>query len=198
MKNNNLRALLKEEYEKSWNYIKECKNYIFFAIGIFVFFALISFIFPVPEIIKQKLIDLIKEINEETKNLSYFGLISYIFVNNFMSSFLSMSLGIVFGIFPLMSSILNGYLVGFVSSSAVSETSFFILWRLLPHGIFELPAIFISLGMGFKLGSVLFYKNRKKKFVEILKNSLKTFFLVIFPLLIIAASIEGTLIYFFS
>ncbi len=197
MKKNNFKFLLKRNYKKSWNYIQSCKNYIFLAVGIFVFFALIGFILPVPEIIKQELIDIIKEINEQTKDLSCLELMSYIFSNNLMSSFFSMIFGIVLGIFPLLSSILNGYLVGFVSSSAVAETNIFILLRLLPHGIFELPAIFISLGMGFKLGSVIFYKDKKNKFLEFLKDSLITFLLIIIPLLIIAAGVESILISFF-
>jgi len=35
-----------------------------------------------------------------------------------------------------------------------------ILWRLVPHGIFELPAVFISLGLGIKLGTFIFREYR--------------------------------------
>jgi stage II sporulation protein M len=67
--------------------------------------------------------------------------------------------------------------------------------NLLPHGIFELPAIFISFGMGLKFGTFLFYKEKMKKFAEFFSNSLRVFVFVILPLLVIAAIIEGSLIF---
>ena len=35
------------------------------------------------------------------------------------------------------------------------------LFRLLPHGIFELPAIFISLGLGLRFGMFIFQKEKE-------------------------------------
>jgi len=47
----------------------------------------------------------------------------------------------------------------------VQTDGFLSLWRLLPHGIFELPAVFISLGMGLKIGMFIFQK-KKLELVE--------------------------------
>src|SRR3989344_2332310 len=102
----------------------------------------------------------------------------------------------IFGILPLLSIIANGYLVGFVSSMAVQEAGFNSLWRLFPHGIFELPAVFISFGLGIKFGTFIFKKNKKDAFKEYLINCLRVFIFVIIPLLIIAAIIESSLIIF--
>ena len=92
--------------------------------------------------------------------------------------------------------IANGYLVGFVSSVVSEKESILSLWRLLPHGIFEIPAILISAGLGIKLGTFIFQKNKKETLKELVLKSLKTFFFVIVPLLIVAALIESSLIYF--
>jgi len=70
------------------------------------------------------------------------------------------------------------------------------LWRILPHGIFELPAVFIALGMGLKFGGFIFQKEKIKSLREYFWNSLRVFLFVVLPLLIIAGIIEGTLIFF--
>jgi len=104
--------------------------------------------------------------------------------------------GFALGIFPVLSIFANGYVVGYVVSSSVSSSGVLSLLDLLPHGIFELPAIFISFGMGIKFGSFLFYKEKAKKFVEFFVNSIRVFIFVVLPLLIIAAIIEGSFISF--
>ena len=70
-----------------------------------------------------------------------------------------------------------------------------VLWRIFPHGIFELPAVFISLGLGLKLGTFIFQRNKLKAFAEFFWNSLRVFLFIVLPLLIIAAIIEGSLIF---
>lgn len=187
---------IKKEYKESWNYLKQSKNFIYAAIGIFLFFVLFGFFVPAPDFLSEKIMKFIQELLEKTSGLSPLELIYFIFLNNIQSSFFGMIFGILFGVFPLIAIIFNGYVLGFVSSMSIQKEGFFVLWRLLPHGIFELPALFISLGLGLKLGSFVFNKNIKKSFKEYLINSIKVFLLIIIPLLIIAAFIEGGLISF--
>ncbi|HJX50295.1 MAG TPA: stage II sporulation protein M, partial [Candidatus Nanoarchaeia archaeon] len=70
-----------------------------------------------------------------------------------------------------------------------------VLLRLLPHGIFEFPAIILALATGIRLGLFWFSDNKKKEFVKRVEGSLRVFLFVILPLLIIAAIIEGFLIF---
>ena len=91
--------------------------------------------------------------------------------------------------------IANGYILGFVSSMSVESAGVASLGKIIPHGIFELPAIFISLGLGLKFGTFAFQKNKAKSFKNYLINSLRVFLLIVIPLLIIAGIIEGTLIF---
>lgn len=183
---------LKEEYKVSWNYIKESRNFIYSVIGVFFAFTLIGFFAPASETLTRIIMEFIANLLKQTEGMSHFELIRFIFLNNLQSSFFGMLTGMLLGIFPVFAAVGNGYLLGFVAKISVESEGIFILWRILPHGIFELPAIFISLGLGLKLGSFVFQK--KKSFRELFFNSLKVFFYIVLPLLIIAAVIEGSLI----
>lgn len=189
---------LKREYKESLDYIKETKNFIYSVIAIFLFFVLVGFFLPAPEFLAEQIFEFIEELLEKTSEMSQGDLMSFIFFNNLKSSFLGMVLGLLLGIFPMISVITNGYVLGFVGSLSVKTNGFFVLWRLLPHGIFELPAIFISLGMGLKLGAFIFQKNKIESFREYLWNSLRVFLFVVIPLLVVAAIIEGSLIFIFG
>jgi stage II sporulation protein M len=177
-------------YISCWEYLKESKNYIYFSAGIFVLFALIGFIFPI--FFKQQILDFIKNLSLQVSGLNFQQLFSFIFLNNLRATFFSILLGIGFGIFPLITAIVNGYLLGFVARYSVNEGGLLVLWRLLPHGIFEIPAVILSLGIGMKLGLWVFTK--KQSFKEEVFEALRFFIFVVLPLLLIAGIIESLLI----
>ena len=183
------------EYKKSWRYLKESRNFIYIIMGVFFAFTLAGFFLPVPGIVSEYIKTVIQQIITETEGMNQSQLILFIFFNNAKSSLVGMVLGIFFGIFPLISTIMNGYLLGFVSLMAVEGGGWKTLLNLLPHGIFELPAVFISLGMGLKLSMFIFQKNKGESFREYLWSSLRVFLFIVLPLLIIAAIIEGSLIF---
>jgi stage II sporulation protein M len=184
---------LKKEYVKSLKYLLASKKFIFISMGIFFFFCLIGFLIPAPDSIVNLIRTFIQELLRETENFSHSEMVFFIISNNLKSTFFGIFLGVLFGIFPVLSAIMNGYLLGFVSMMSVGNSGFLSLFNLLPHGIFELPAIFISLGLGLRLGYSFF--KEKKKIKENLVNSFRIFLLIILPLLIIAGIIEGTLIF---
>lgn len=188
---------LKEQYKKSFDYLKKSKNFIYSIIGIFFLFALIGFFVPVPDSISEQILEFIQELIKQIEGMSQGELISFIFLNNLQSSFYSMIFGVVLGILPIIAVVANGYLLGFVASLSVQSEGFLVLWRLFPHGIFELPAIFISLGLGLKLGTFIFQKEKLKSLKNYVLNSLRVFILIVVPLLIIAGIIEGSLIALF-
>ena len=180
-------------YSKCWEYLKESKKFIFAVIILFFLFALIGFLFQPPAIVSF-ILEYIDEILAKTQGLSSFEMMGFIFTNNIQSSFMAMIFGFFLGIFPVLSTIANGYVLGYVSSLAVSSFGTGSLLTLLPHGIFELPAIFISFGLGIKFGTFIFSKEKMKEFNRFFIESLRIFVFVILPLLIIAAVIEGSLI----
>ena len=178
-------------YTQAWRYLAESKAYVFSILALFVLSILFSFSFP--ELFTQ-FDEILREIIDETEGLSAFGLIVYIFANNFQSSLSGMLFGIAFGLFPIGATILNGTLLGYVLHLSWGVSGISDFWRLLPHGIFELPAVFISLGLGIRLGSFVFAKKKMASLAYYLYNSLLVFVLIVVPLLIVAAVIEGTLI----
>ena len=188
----------KNQYLKSWKYLKASKDFIYFIIFLFFLIALMGFFIIPSEALTERILEFMRELLALTKGLSAIGLVKFIFLNNLKSSFIGMASGIIFGIIPMFTLIANAYLLGFVSSMAVESNSFLSLWRLLPHGIFELPALFISLALGLKLGSFIFQKDKIDSLKKFVLESLRVFVLIVVPLLIIAAIIEGVLIFFFK
>lgn len=186
---------LKREYQKSFDYLKKSRNFIYIIIITFFIFALIGFFIPTSDSLANQILEFIKELLKKTQGMSQIELIKFIFLNNLQSSFYGLVFGIFLGLFPIISTITNGYLIGFVASMSVKNGGFLTLWRLLPHGVFELPAVFISLGLGLKFGTFIFQKRKLNSFKEYFLNSLRVFLLIIIPLLAIAGIIEGSLIF---
>ncbi len=183
-----------ENYKKAWQYIKDSRRFIFAIIGIFLFFVLLGFFIPAPDSISKWILDYMQEVVNETEGLSAVQLISFIFFNNLKSSFVGMIFGALLGIFPIFTALFNGYILGFVLNESVKIEGILVLWKLLPHGIFELPAVLISLGLGLRIGTSLLFNKKKREFKKNFYNALKVFLFVVIPLLLIAAIIEGILI----
>jgi stage II sporulation protein M len=186
---------LKQEYKKSWEYLRKSKNYLWAITIIFLTMAIIGFLVPAPEFISEKIMQLIEEIINKTQGMSSLELVAFIIGNNVQTSFIGMVLGFIFGIFPIITTVINGYLLGFVGFISVNSSGWVSLLKLLPHGIFELPAVIIALGLGLKLGTFPFKKNPRKSLREFLENSTRVFLLIVLPLLLIAGIIEGVLIF---
>ena len=182
-----------KNYSLSWHYILECKNYILFILLLFLFSFYIALFYQPPEIV-EIIRKFVEELLRKTQGLNTWQMIIFILDNNLKSSFFAMLLGIFLGIFPVATTFVNGYILGFIAEKAMKIEGSFILWRLFPHGIFELPAVVLALALGTKLGMFIFSKEKKKEFLRRLENSLRVFLFVILPLLIIAAIIEGILV----
>lgn len=166
--------------------LKELKTYILLSSIIFLFFIILGLVFP--SILEERILEMIKSLVSQTQDKTILGLISFITANNIQVAFFGIITGIALGILPIMALVINGYVIGFVIHHSIAEAGILVLWKLFPHGIFELPAILISTALGIKLGTDL--KNIKKNFI----SSIRIFLLIIIPLLVIAGIIEGTLI----
>jgi len=182
-------------FREGLKYIGESRIEIYAIIILFFAMALICFLNPEKFIFLD---GLIRDILNKTQDLKGASLIGFIFLNNLKSSFWGMALGIFAGIFPVWNAIINGGILGYVFARVYEVSGAWEFWRIVPHGVFELPAIFISLGLGVKLGEFVFYgKGWKEKWKEMKRRilgSLNVFFYIVLPLLAIAAIIEGTLI----
>lgn len=191
MKKEKKENFLVRNYRDSWRFFVKTKKHILFAAILFFLFAIIGFVFPI--FFQEEIANFVKLLSAKAASLSWLGLIWFILLNNVRASILALVLGVLVGIFPVIMLITNGYVLGFVARHSVNHGGIFVLWKILPHGVFELPAIIMSAGIGIYLGTILFRKDRKfrKDFVD----AIRFFIFVVVPLLIVAGIIEGTLIY---
>lgn len=183
---------LRRIYRESFSFLFESKWYILFSVCVFFICFLVGFIFP--SLGTEFIRNWIQELLSQTEGFNFFQFWWFIFKNNSLVSLTAILLGFFFGIFPFLTLIFNGYIIGLVARLSVDAVGVYELWRLLPHGIFELPAVLISISLGIKFGSFVFNKNPWKRFKYLLSNSLQVFFFIILPLLLIAALIESLLI----
>lgn len=181
-------------WKESVSYLKETRRHIYFAIILFFASSFVGFIFSDQFTFFD---ELLKGLSGKIEGLGLFGLIWFIFQNNSSGAFFSMIFGAILGVAPVVNALVNGALLGYVFSLASSEAGLGVILYLVPHGIFELPAVFIALGLGMKFGMFVFAgKGRRgEEFRKRFWNSLKVFFTIVLPLLIIAAVIEGFLIF---
>jgi stage II sporulation protein M len=191
------RGFFSENYSKCWKFGRECKWFFVFAFGLFCLTFLIGFAFPI--FFREEIFMMLMELILGLEGLTTWELIGFIFLNNLQASFLAIVLGIFLGIFPVMAVVVNGYLLGFVSREAVMVDGIFAMWKILPHGIFELPAVLFSMGIGIKIGLSVVGRVRESAGKDRgvgynFREGLRFFVFVVFPLLVVAGIIEGILI----
>ncbi len=183
------------QFKESLEYLKESRNYIIAVMLIFLGGILLGFIFPGQ---LGFLDEILKGIIDKIKGLGTLETILFILQNNLRASFYGMVFGVLLGIFPVIGSLSNGVILGYVMQKVWVDSGVREFWRILPHGVFELPAIFISLALGLRLGMFIFAKNKSDGFLERARKSMILFVCVVIPLLIIAALIEGLLIAYYK
>lgn len=188
-----------ENYKKCWKFAKKSEWFFVFAGGLFALTFLIGFAYPV--FFRAEIFEMIKGLMLKLEGKGMIDMIALIFLNNMWASFLAIVLGVFLGVFPIITCVVNGYLLGFVAREAVVADGIFTMWKILPHGIFELPAVLFSIGIGIRLGSQVVGgwwmvdggdKNRRVGYV--FREGLRFFVFVVFPLLLVAGIIEGVLI----
>lgn len=127
-------------------------------------------------------------------NTSDWDLFVMIFTNNARIAFMAIILGVFGGIFSLSIACVNGVVLGIVCYWILQKASWWLLLAgILPHGCLELPAIFLSLAIGLRIGSVAIQKIfcwQGKSVIRELIQGLKMFMVIIMPALLVAAGIE--------
>jgi len=148
--------------KESVKYLLESWQFILAITALFFFGAVLGFVFSSNLSFLDKVI---QELIEKTSGLEGLPLTLFILFNNLSSAFYGILLGVFLGIMPVFSSFGNGLLLGYVSSKVIGAGGgFFELVTLVPHGVFELPAIFIALGLGLKLGMGLWRRIFSRQF----------------------------------
>lgn len=195
-----VKKFLVSNYKKCWDFLVECRWFVVGIVGLFCLSFLVGFVYP--NFFVSEIIQVLKEIALKFEGKGLIETIWLIFSNNVLASGIAMGLGILFGVFPLVSCVINGYMVGFVGRYAAEIDGVGVLMKLLPHGVFELPAVLISMGIGLRLGFQVLRVGSGRYEVggikKVLKEGLRFFVFVVVPLLVVAAVIEGGLIFVFA
>jgi stage II sporulation protein M len=140
------------------------------------------------------MLETLEELSQKTKDLNNPELLSVIFLNNAVKMFFVIVLGVLFGLAPWVFLLMNGYVVGLlalVTHQSIGPATFWL--GVLPHGIFEVPALILGSSAGLFLGEAFYRKIFLKQGISLRKEfseALIFFARIILPLLFIAAFIE--------
>jgi len=118
----------------------------------------------------------------------------FIFMKNTLALLLSFALSPILCLMPVLTLSVNGWILALVSSAIVQEKSLgFLLAGVLPHGIIELPALFIgeaaALSFGVAVMVALFKKEKRSLLSSSLRQNSRYLFIAL-ALLLPAAIIE--------
>jgi len=183
------------DYKRYKEYFFSLKRFIIISAAFFVFSIIYGYFsaYSSPEEAKNTLIEFEKIFASVLESSTFMQFI-FIFLNNTFSLFLSIALGLVFGIAPFIYLFSNGMLLGvfvFLWQQEFALSEFLI--GILPHGIIEIPLLIVSAAIGLKIGKAVIDKVFKKK-GEVkpeVKIGLDFFIKVMIPLALIAAAVEA-------
>lgn len=195
-----------------WEALKMEKSYLLIACLLFLCSSLLGILFWDQVQVSLKEAGIFDRFGEITKRIeetpTFTNVFSIIFFNNLFVSLLTIFSGILFGIFPALIIVNNGIILSamIMRGASLSNVHPLVLFvtTVLPHGVFELPAIITGAALGMHLGIVvirsitsLFMKRYKEIIVEWKMIRDRFFWLLIgvIGFLFIAAIIETGLIF---
>jgi len=170
------------------------KRWIFIAT--FLFGIGLVFGFASPPSIANLFSKDIAALEELAVILAPFSIITVIFIffKNVSALLISFIFSPILCLTPILALTANGWLLAFVSIMVIQEKSLgFVLIGLLPHGIFELPALILGQAAALSFGTMavlaLFKTERRSLLLPNLKKNL-TYLVIALALLLPAAIIE--------
>jgi stage II sporulation protein M len=149
----------------------------------------------------KAVLDKLISLGSDVQQANWFDRTVLIFENNIIAGAIMMFFGFIAGIFPWNALFGNGMLMGVVTyltiTSSGSVRDLLVLGvGLVPHGIFEIPALLIAGGFGMKLGIAWLLPSAKGKRKKVLNDTVLEC-VQIFGLLVIlffvAACIEANI-----
>jgi uncharacterized membrane protein SpoIIM required for sporulation len=119
---------------------------------------------------------------------------SRIMTNNISVSFTAFAMGLSAGVGTLYMMFFNGFLIGVIGAACWASGMSMELWSFVaPHGVLELPAIFMGGGAGLKIAQGFLFPGVLPRKESLLRAGKEGTILVLgtIPILIIAAVIEA-------
>ena len=119
---------------------------------------------------------------------------SAIMTNNIAVSLAACATGMLAGLGPVYMMLFNGLLMGVIGSACFRTGMSLALWSFVtPHGVLELPAIFIAGGAGLLLGKGILFPGtlpRRDSVADAGRDAVRLLLGVV-PVLVVAGIVEG-------
>jgi stage II sporulation protein M len=170
------------------------------------YFLILTLVFSVsflagtlaPSSIRQQMTDVFQAVVGNYRGLAGGMLFFNILVQNVMASIFMLLSGVIVGIIPTFAIGSNGFGLGVLYRQAAEVTGYTkAALKVLPYGVFEIPALLIAASYGLWLGVTVVRRMRGKEGTLLrfnIEHAFRRYFAVVFPLLVVAAAIETTLI----
>ena len=172
-------------------------RYAVYLAALFVAAFLAGLLAPIPG--KRDLLGTLMDSYGPVLALPPWKMFLVILLNNSAKSFAIFLSGILFGLIPLVAIATNGYILGVAYLFASGEVGYVQAAKeVLPYGVFEIPAVVIAAAYGLWLGVTFAGRIRRRNlagFGEQVLHGIRMFFIIAFPLFLLAAVIETFLIF---
>ena len=174
-------------------------SFVFLGVSVLLYFVLLEH--------QEMVVALFKQFTEAILSKDILGADGRIssgslFFNNLQATTISILLGFMpFLFLPVWVILVNAgslsVVFAMIKMTGAASIGKMIIFGILPHGIFELTALFLGISLGFYICKTLCIivckSNSGIRLKDELINVLRTYLLIIVPLLIIAALIESYL-----
>ncbi len=139
----------------------------------------------------------IQALQEFARGLTPFSLSTaiIIFAKNASAMLISFIFSPIFCLTPILALAANGWIISFISTAVIQEKSLaYLLAGILPHGVFELPALIMAQAAALSFGATLIialvFKKKRGLLLPNLKKSLR--YLALASILFVPAAIIET------
>lgn len=136
------------------DYLHQQRMVLAVALATFILGILLGVVFY--ESLQQMMLQFFEQLQEKIGPATWGSeLFIKIFLNNVLAALMFIATGLFFGIYPFIGLIVNGMAVGYLwqaVDAAGQDPWKMFLYGILPHGIFEIPAILLAAAFGMRLG----------------------------------------------
>jgi len=151
-----------------------------------------------PSSIRQQMTEVFQAVVGNYRGLAGGMLYFNILVQNVMATIFVLISGVFVGIVPTFAISSNAFGLGVLYRQAAEVAGYSkAALKVLPYGVFEIPALLIAASYGLWLGVTVLRRMRGKESTPLgvnIEHAFRRYFAVVFPLLIVAAAIETALI----
>jgi len=151
-----------------------------------------------PSSITRQMTGVFQVVAENYRGLAGGTLFFNILLQNVMATIFVILSGVIVGIVPAFAVGSNGFGLGVLYRQAAEVSGYSrAALKVLPYGVFEIPALLIAASYGLWLGVTVVRRMRGKGTTLLrfdIEHAFRQYFAVVFPLLVVAASMETALI----